>query len=155
MEKYFHSESLAGKTADGFDDFASPYYGFINNNDRTQRIRLRRFVDKFDKKFNLYKLHGSIDNYLFNTNNKTYDMIKWEYGLLERGIVKEITTHLGEHYYYDGYVDVVPEFLSGTPKKQNIIKERFIIQKYLNIFKIIYKIQMFLLLLDMVLLMKG
>ena len=27
MEKYFHFESIAGKTSDGFDDFASPYYG--------------------------------------------------------------------------------------------------------------------------------
>ncbi len=117
MEKYFHYESIAGETADGFDDFASPYYGFINNNERTQRIRLKRFIDKFNSTFNLYKLHGSIDNYIFNTNNKVYDMIKWEYGLLERGIVKEITTHLGENFYYDGYVDVVPEFLSGTTEK--------------------------------------
>jgi len=117
MEKYFHYESIAGKTSDGFDDFASPYYGQISNNDITQRIRLKRFVNRYDGIFNLYKLHGSVDNYIFNTNNKVYDMIKWEYGLLERGIVKEITTHLGKHIYFDGYVDVVPEFLSGTTEK--------------------------------------
>ncbi len=117
MEKYFHYESIAGKTSDGFDDFASPYYGQISNNDIIQRIRLKRFVNRYDGIFNLYKLHGSVDNYIFNTNNKVYDMIKWEYGLLERGIVKEITTHLGKHIYFDVYIDVVPEFLSGTTEK--------------------------------------
>jgi len=117
MEKYFHYDPLAGNYSDGFCDFASPYYGLISNNERTQRIRLKRFKDKYDAIFNLYKLHGSVDNYVFNTNNKTYDMIKSEYGLLERGIVKEVTTHTGEEYYDDGHVDVVPEFLSGTFEK--------------------------------------
>lgn len=141
MEKYFHFESIAGKTSDGFDDFASPYYGQISNNDITQRIRLKRFINRYDAIFNLYKLHGSsVDNYVFNTNNKVYDMIKWEYGLLERGIVKEITTHLGEHLYFDGYVDVVPEFLSGTTEKINHYERKVYYSKIFDHFtKNLYK----------------
>ncbi|GBD88884.1 hypothetical protein BMS3Abin03_02826 [bacterium BMS3Abin03] len=135
MEKYFHFESIAGKTSDGFDDFASPYYGQISNKDITQRIRLKRFINRYDAIFNLYKLHGSVDNYIFNTNNKVYEMIKWEYGLLERGIVKEITTHLGEHLYFDGYVDVVPEFLSGTTEKIKHYERKVYYSKIFERFK--------------------
>lgn len=116
MEKYFHYDPLAGNIDDGFDDFGSPYYGITDNNGIAQRIRLKRFVNKYDARFNLYKLHGSIDFYRFATNREDQDMIKKEYGLLPRGIEKEVTTHL-EKSYKNGGDDTVPEFLSGTTEK--------------------------------------
>ncbi len=125
MEKYFHTQTLGNKISDGFDDSYSPYFANItsiankngNANPYTYDIRLRRFKNKFDSTFNLYKLHGSVDNYVFNLNNKKYDMIKWAYGINEGSVYKEITTHLGETKKENFYMDVIPEFLSGTTEK--------------------------------------
>lgn len=125
MEKYFHTLTLGNKISDGFDDSYSPYFANItisvNKNDNlnpyTYDIRLRRFKNKFDSPFNLYKLHGSVDNYVFNLNNNKYDMIKWVYRISEGSVYKEITTHLGEIKKENFYVDVIPEFLSGTTEK--------------------------------------
>lgn len=125
MEKYFHTQTLGNKISDGFDDSYSPYFADItlfvnkngNSNPYTYDIRLRRFKNKYDSTFNLYKLHGSVDNYVFNLNNKKYDMIKWAYRINEGSIYKEITTHLGETKKEHFYVDLIPEFLSGTTEK--------------------------------------
>ena len=125
MEKYFHTQTLGNKISDGFDDSYSPYFADItlngNKNGKryayTHDIRLRRFKNKYDSTFNLYKLHGSVDNYVFNLNNKRYDMIKQVYGMNEGSIYKEITTYLGEVKKEHFYVDVIPEFLSGTTEK--------------------------------------
>ncbi len=125
IEKYFHTQTLGNKISDGFDDSYSPYFANItltankkgNINPYTHDIRLRRFKNKFDSTFNLYKLHGSVDNYVFNLNNKKYDMIKWAYGINEGSVYKEITTYLGEIKKENFYMDVIPEFLSGTTEK--------------------------------------
>ena len=121
MEKYFHTQTLGNKISDGFDDSYSPYFANItlsvDKNPYTYDVRLKRFKNKFDSQFNLYKLHGSVDNYVFNLNNNKYDMIKWAYSLNEDSIYKEITTHLGEIKRENFYMDVIPEFLSGTTEK--------------------------------------
>ena len=125
MEKYFHTQTLGNKISDGFVDSYSPYFANItltkekngNVNFYTHDIRLRRFKNKFNSTFNIYKLHGSVDNYVFNLNNKKYDMIKWAYGINEGSVYKEITTHLGEIKKSNFYMDVIPEFLSGTTEK--------------------------------------
>lgn len=125
MEKYFHTQTLGNKISDGFDDSYSPYFANVtlttnkngNINPYTHDIRLRRFKNKYDSTFNLYKLHGSVDNYVFNLNNKKYDMIKWAYGINEGSVYKEITTHYGEIKKENFYMDVIPEFLSGTTEK--------------------------------------
>lgn len=125
MEKYFHTQTLGNKISDGFDDSYSPYFANITldinkggiRNPYTYDIRLRRFKNKYDSIFNLYKLHGSVDNYVFNLNNKKYDMIKWAYRINEGSVYKEITTHYGEIKKENFYMDVIPEFLSGTTEK--------------------------------------
>jgi hypothetical protein len=125
MEKYFQTQTLGNKISDGFDDSYSPYFADITLNGAkngtryayTYDIRLRRFKNRYDAIFNLYKLHGSVDNYVFNLNNKKYDMIKQVYGMNEGSIYKEITTHFGEIRKEHFYVDVIPEFLSGTTEK--------------------------------------
>jgi|SRR5690606_27697156 len=125
MEKYFHTQTLGNKISDGFDNSYSPYFADVtmyknNNGNRkafTYDVRLRRFTNSYNNIFNLYKLHGSVDNYVFNLNNKRYDMIKQVYGINEGSIYKEITTHFGEVRKENFYIDVIPEFLSGTTEK--------------------------------------
>lgn len=125
IEKYFHTQTLGNKISDGFDDSYSPYFANItltvNKNGKrsayTHDIRLRRFKNKFESTFNLYKLHGSVDNYVFNLNNKKYDVIKSAYGINEGSVYKEITTYLGVIKKENFYMDVIPEFLSGTTEK--------------------------------------
>lgn len=125
MEKYFHTQTLGGKISVGFDDSYSPYFADItmyenkNGNKKafSYDVRLKRFKNKYDLPFNLYKWHGSVDNYVFNLNNKKYDMIKLAYRINEGSVYKEITTHFGEVKKVHFYVDVIPEFLSGTTEK--------------------------------------
>jgi len=94
-------------------------------NTYSYQVRLRRFKNKYNTKINLYKLHGSVDNYLFNLNNKKYEMVKWEYGLDSDSIQKEVTNHLGETFFDRGFVDAAQSFLSGTLTKIKYYKSTY------------------------------
>jgi len=66
MERLSFSDVLEGDFSDGFSESDSPYY---KENDSGQLIRLNLFVNKFDEKFCLYKLHGSLNQYYIDNNN--------------------------------------------------------------------------------------
>ena len=125
MEKYFRTSVLANKISDGFDDSYSPYFAEINNNhilnnisrSYTYKIRLRRYKGNFNKIFNFYKLHGSVDQFAVNIKKKKFDMIKTEYAITEGSVTKEITTNFGEIRHKNIILDVIPEILSGTTEK--------------------------------------
>jgi len=126
MEKYFRTSVLDTKYSDGFDDVYSPYFADVHNyycgkNSKrktyTRKIRLRRYNGKFNKAFNFYKLHGSVDNYIATIYNGKFDMIKMEYQIINGSVKKEISTCFGEIKNEMVILDVAPEILSGTTEK--------------------------------------
>ncbi len=128
MERLFHTDTLAGKIDDGFEEEGSPYYSnFIdwrkmNKSENMEpvanyRVRIKRFTNKFSKQFCFYKLHGSIDNYVFNLDNKEFTTIKHMRGLSYHEFVKEIHNPDGSYSYHDGHTVPYPDFLSGTSSK--------------------------------------
>jgi len=128
MERFAHTSTLRNNISDGFEELGSPFYGYhtlhkINENYKEGRpvahytVRLRRFTNEFSKQFCLYKLHGSIDQYVFNDNNKEYTHIKRLYGISVHEFMKEIKDEDGNLTYARGYTEVYPDFLSGTSTK--------------------------------------
>ena len=126
FEKYFRTSVLSGNYSDGFDDAYSPYFAQVPNyycgedskrKSYTRKIRLRRYKGKFDKIFNYYKLHGSVDNYIASIRNGKFDLIKSEYGIIKASVTKEISTLYGEYKNEVVILDVKSEILSGTTEK--------------------------------------
>jgi len=66
MERLSFSETMKGNFSDGLDEIGSPFY---RENNWGESIRLKLFVNKFDKKFCLYKLHGSLNQYYIENYN--------------------------------------------------------------------------------------
>lgn len=126
FERYFRFSVLAGNYSDGFDDAYSPYFAQVPNyycgddskrKSYTRKIRLRRYKGKFDKTFNYYKLHGSVDNFIASIHNGKFDVIKSEYGMINGSVTKEISTFNGEYKNEVVILDVKSEILSGTTEK--------------------------------------
>lgn len=128
MERFAHTETLGNKFSDGFEEYGSPFYGYHTLYKKVNKceieepvahytVRLRRFTNEFSKQFCLYKLHGSIDQYVFNYENKEYTTIKLLYGISNHELFKEIKNDKGDLEYYRGHTEVYPDFLSGTSTK--------------------------------------
>ena len=99
MERFFSTDTLANKISDGFEELGSPFYGqhlnYKNNPSYKYIVRLKRFTNEYFKNFCLYKLHGSVDTYVFNFENKEYTMIKLPYGVQRNNLMKEILNNKG------------------------------------------------------------
>lgn len=126
LEKLSHSFTIGNNFSDGFEEIGSLFYGDhhhsvkVGDNFITKvvhPVRLRRFSDEFSKQFCLYKLHGSVDNYDFNFENKEYTMIKVPFGIQTESIRKEYFNKEGKRDYYVDYFQITPDFLSGTSTK--------------------------------------
>lgn len=126
IEKLSHSFTIGKNFSDGFMEIGSPFYGdhFHHENIGEEfvtkvvhPVRLRRFTNEYSKVFCLYKLHGSVDNYDFNFENKEYTMIKVPYGVQKESLRKEYFNKEGKRDYYSDLFQITPDFLSGTTKK--------------------------------------
>lgn len=126
VEKLAHSFTIGENFSDGFEEIGSPFYGDHHHSEKIEDrfitkvvhpVRLRRFANEFSKVFCLYKLHGSVDNYDFNFENKEYTMIKVPYGVQKESLRKEYFNKEGKRDYYSDFFQITPDFLSGTTKK--------------------------------------
>ncbi|TDO96071.1 SIR2 family protein [Flavobacterium sp. 245] len=110
IENMFES-SISFEYSDGFEIGGSRYY--IKQKNR--QIRIKYFNDRFDKQVRLYKLHGSIDHYIYNFSDP-YQMIKIPKDLYPLNLYKE--TKIGEHWVEENcWTLYEPIFLSGTTTK--------------------------------------
>lgn len=126
VEKLAHSFTIGKNISDGFKEIGSPFYGDHTHDEKigekyitkvVHPVRLRRFTDEFSNQFCLYKLHGSVDNYDFNFENKEYTMIKVPYGVQKENLRKEYFNKGGNRDYYSDHFQITPDFLSGTTTK--------------------------------------
>lgn len=116
LEELSFSDAMQGNLSDGFEELGSPYY---SKNNQGLTIRLRRFTNKFEKQFCLYKLHGSIDHYVYNFENKEYITVKVPNGVSSNNLMKEYIDEKGNLKYDKCWWNYYPDFLSGTTEKIN------------------------------------
>lgn len=114
LEELALSSAMSDGFADGFEYIGSPFYSI---NTKMQHLRLRYFTNKFDQKFCLYKLHGSLDQYLFNFKNEEYSAVKITAGCDRKNLYKEFKDSKGKWQIENYWWNYAPDFLSGTTEK--------------------------------------
>ena len=121
FESLSSTDALRGELADGFSEMGSPFYGVYEQvvereNDYSDSysylVRLRQFTNSYNSRFNLYKLHGSVDHYLFQGS----ETIKIKRGIGALDIRKEVEVQR-ELKYQEDISNYYPSFLSGTTYK--------------------------------------
>ncbi len=127
MERLACSAGIRGEIDDGFGDLGSPYFKRIEKKIGGHKVRLSRFIDKFEKPFCLYKLHGSIDQHWVKPGRKA-DWIKLKEGMRHWPILKEVKEN-GRLLYMKPLPYVVPDFLTGTKSKVKWYKRTKVLSK--------------------------
>lgn len=137
----YHTE-LSQFFCDGFQLAGSPFYGtlyhtFKNGTEPTinkaYRVKLERFVGKYDKPLSFYKLHGSISNMIVHHKNERV-RIKENYAISDVSIEEKDpnTRNLQFGFLHD---EVAPDFLSGTTNKTRFYTKDPYYKKILKHFK--------------------
>lgn len=114
LEELSHSDAFSGGISDGFEENGSNFYS--NYNDYLT-VRLSRFTNSFTGKFCLYKLHGSIDHYIYNFKNQEFTTVKVPYGVSRNELKREYTTEHGDIIYDKCFWNYFPDFLTGVESK--------------------------------------
>lgn len=120
FEYLTHTDAMRDRFSDGFVELGSPYYGVIRqpvdgeggSGSISHRVRLRYFADDYDARVNLYKLHGSVNHYLYRDGGPT--TIKWRPGVELTRLKKEVQDANGQLCYDEDPSNYYPDFLSGT-----------------------------------------
>lgn len=105
------STSINLKFDDGFRFFKTPYYIKQNN----CQYRVKYYSGLYNESLKIFKIHGSIDNYLINYS-EPYDFVKIpkKLNLLELYREKESDNKIVEEHLWTLYT---PSFLSGDITK--------------------------------------
>jgi hypothetical protein len=117
IEKLSHTDAFSSDFCDGYTEMKSPFYGILtlstkdagNVKEYKYTVRLRYFNNYYPKKICFYKLHGSLDNYIFNDKS-----IKIKRGISTDKLLKEICTSNGVIHYDESTFNHYPDFLSGN-----------------------------------------
>lgn len=124
---------------DGFERNDSPYLGELNikvqDVTKSYKVKLKYYTGNYNKQLCFYKLHGSIDTYVFNLDNQNADRtrIKTDLGISE--FYKEFkNAETGKTELQRGFQNVYPDFLSGTSYKLRFYKDPYYEQIH-NLFK--------------------
>lgn len=117
FEVFGFSDWLKEGLSDGFSEIGSSYYGTLQNE---YKVRLPYFADKFDKKYCLYKLHGSIDHIPFHYDYNDFKIetyLKLKINIPITQVYKECELKTGELGYLNDPINYHTDFLSGTTSK--------------------------------------
>ncbi len=115
LERLAFSDSIQCKMDDGFEEVGSPFYGELDRDGEHYMVRLSRFTNKFDARFRLYKLHGSVDRYWFQADGVP-ELIRLKWGMSHIHLYKELQAD-GVLQYVDDPFNFYPDFLTGTTHK--------------------------------------
>jgi hypothetical protein len=129
MEKFSNTAYLNTELNDGFEEMGSSYYGQLNNG---YKVRLKYYTDYFESNFRLYKLHGSIDQIKFCSNDNTITAIKTLPSIRMTEFYREYRDTDGKLKYENCWINYFTDFLSGTTEKINMYGTEYY---YKNIFE--------------------
>ena len=132
LEELSHSDAMVGDFCDGYDLIGTPFFGKYKE---IYPVRLRYFTNRFDEKIRLYKLHGSIDSYIYNFQNKEYISIKTLPGVDTTTLSKEFLNEKGETEVDRCWWNYYPDFLSGTTEKIERYRDIHYYQRIFNHFE--------------------
>lgn len=139
FERLNISDWIGGQLCDGFDELGSPYYGELDANRRTYHVRLSMYTGKYDKKFRLYKLHGSRDYIKYYSSQgivaKEEIYVKLRYGVNPSELLKEKLDDMGRLSYERCWFNYHADFLTGTTSKIIRYKEPLFYQELFMLFK--------------------
>ena len=127
FERLGMSDWLQGELCDGFEELGSPYYGDLYVQSRHYKCRLQYYSGKYDKRFRLFKLHGSKDYGVYYRSNDSvlipekYVKTRWGVGFGE--MYKEIKAKEGNLTYEKCWINYHADFLTGTTSKIERYKE--------------------------------
>lgn len=114
------STEFKGSFSDGFSGQGSAYFGNLTSRCKPfldYQVRLRRFTNTFTSRINLYKLHGSIDQYSINNLFDQFEVIKIPYGVERNSVFEERVSRTGQILNQSQDILIFPYFLSGTYEK--------------------------------------
>ncbi|MCL4844681.1 MAG: SIR2 family protein [Bryobacteraceae bacterium] len=143
FESLRHTDRLQGLVTDGFEELGSPYYGEVVVSDgevqrSTYLVRLSRFTGRYLNKIRLYKLHGSVDQYVFPDSDDYPDSdretIKLPWGVFSDRVRREVVK--GDVHAYEMFDGgLVPRFLTGVESKQRRYSSTPYLQTMLDRFR--------------------
>jgi len=139
FESFNSSDWIMGELCDGFEELGSKYYGELSFTGRQYKVRLERYTGLYDKKFRLYKLHGSRDYGVYYTLDKGIGMpetyVKIKCGVRFGDIFKERTDENGSLTYEHCFINYHADFLTGTTSKIERYKEPLLYKKLFELFR--------------------
>lgn len=139
FESFNASDWIMGELCDGFEELGSKYYGELSFAGRQYKVRLQRYTGVYDKKFRLYKLHGSRDYGVYYTSDKGIGMpetyVKTRFGVRFGDIFKERTDTNGNIEYEHCFINYHADFLTGTTSKIERYKEPLLYKKLFEFFR--------------------
>lgn len=106
------------RISDGFEGYGSNYYGYLDCNGQEYSCRLERYTGNYDTNLRLYKLHGSLNYYIYYTKINSAccipdRCIKLQYGIGK--VYKELKNGKSEIIPKSAH----PPFLTGKNKVYN------------------------------------
>ncbi|GHT16845.1 hypothetical protein AGMMS4956_19960 [Bacteroidia bacterium] len=109
FERLNQTEWINDQICDGFDSCGSPYYGKIESGGGSEEMcKLEQYTGKYDKPIRLYKLHGSLNYYVYHTPVGRYDAyIKIKKGIAPKELYKNDV---------NDWTNFHPDFLTGKSK---------------------------------------
>jgi hypothetical protein len=126
---------------DGFTEYNSPYFGEVSFDHRSKlwtvhksyKVRLRFYNGEYNKKLRLYKLHGSIDNFVlikattvggsqFSYENSV--RVKHDFAVNEF-LMERLDEKFQKYIYERPFSENYPDFLSGTTEKIRLYNDPF------------------------------
>lgn len=139
FERFNSSDWLKGELCDGFQELGSPYYGELDVNGRTYLCRLARYTGQYEKKYRLYKLHGSRDYGIFYGTKGIISTpeiyIKTRFGIGFSELYKEKQNEDLTYEYERCWINYHADFLTGTTSKINRYNEPILYKKLFEYFK--------------------
>lgn len=127
FERLNISDWLQGELCDGFEELGSPFFGKLSIGKGRYTCRLQYYSGAYNKRFRLYKLHGSKDYLVYYSSeggiSRPDSYIKRKYGLRLTELYKEIKDNSGNPKYENCWINYHPDFLTGTSSKIERYKE--------------------------------